>query len=165
MNLRKILSAVSFTLLYIYSATAQNVLNCVDQSLMEAWADSVMATLTPEERLGQLISQSYDLSQPVEKNLAAIKSDIEKYHIGGFFFVQFNNLEAVEKIAACAQKNSKVPVMQAADCEWGLTMRIKDAVHYPRNMALGCINHENREGGDNKRNSLLYEYGFAMGKQ
>ena len=165
MNLRKILSAVSFTLLYIYSATAQNVLNCVDQSRMEAWADSVMATLTPEERLGQLISQSYDLSQPVEKNLAAIKSDIEKYHIGGFFFVQFNNLEAVEKIAACAQKNSKVPVMQAADCEWGLTMRIKDAVHYPRNMALGCINHENREGGDNKRNSLLYEYGFTMGKQ
>lgn len=162
---RKRTLVLIFSTLYIIYAHAQNILSYEDQTKMEAWADSIIATLTPEERLGQLISQSYDLSQPVEKNLAAIKSDIEKYHIGGLFFVQFNTLSAVQQIVTCGQNNSKVPLMQAADCEWGLTMRIKDAVHYPRNMALGCINHENREGGDNKRNALLYEYGYEMGKQ
>ena len=165
MSLKRISLLIGCTLLYICDVCAQNMLNFIDTKKAEAWADSVMATLSPEERLGQLISQSYDLSQPLEQTLAAVKSDIKKYHIGGFFFVQTNTLATVEKIVECARENSKVPIMQGADCEWGLTMRIKDAVRFPRNMALGCINHEVRDNGDNKRNSLLYDYGHSIGEQ
>ena len=53
---------------------------------MEAWADSVLSTLSPEERLGQLIIPIVGNSDTPEQR-AIIRNDIEKYHVGGLLFL------------------------------------------------------------------------------
>lgn len=160
---KRFLTLSLYTLLYIISAQAQNVLNYVSHDRMEAWADSVLSTLTIEEKLGQLIiPMSGNNDTEAQRN--TIKNLIEKYHVSGLIFSK-GTLSSQESLTTYAQKLSKVPLMIATDSEWGLNMRLTDAVRFPKNMALGCINHKDNGKGSNLRDSLMYEYGLEVGKE
>jgi len=164
MIIKRTLFICIYTLLYIVNANSQNILSYVAYDDMKAWADSVLKTLTPEERLGQLIIPIVGNNDtPEQRNI--IRNDIEKYHVGGLLFSKgtLSSQEALTKYGQSISK--KVPLMITTDSEWGLNMRLTDAIRFPKNMALGCINHAKRSGGTTLRDSLMYEYGFEVGQE
>lgn len=113
---------------------------------IEDIVDSIMASLTLEERLGQCFMPSLPSSSD-EGVAARLKLWIEDYHIGGIVLLK-GDLKSARKLAAIAEE-AKVPLFVAIDAEWGLGMRLKDAPKYPKN---GEINSDN---GD----IALFDYG------
>lgn len=153
-----------YTLFNIISIKAQNLLSYSDLEKAESWADSIMSVLSPEERLGQLIIPIVGNNDtPEQRNI--IKNLIEKYHVGGLLFSK-GSLKSQEDLSKYGQNLSKkVPLMITTDSEWGLNMRLSDAVRFPKNMSLGCINHTYKPNVPNRRDSLMYEYGLEIGRQ
>jgi beta-glucosidase-like glycosyl hydrolase len=64
-------------------------------------------------------------------------------------------LENQVTLTNMAQEMASIPLLITFDGEWGLAMRLKGTVSYPKNRVLGCIQ-------DNK---LLYEYGKEVARQ
>lgn len=158
----KKVTAICLALICASQTYAQNVLNCVNPDAMNAWVDSVMATLTPDERLGQLIVPIVDVDDTPEKRNIVLR-DVNQYHVGGLLFHK-GKIEQQAKMTNLAQDATKVPLMITLDGEWGLFMRLTDAVRYPKNMALGCINHDG-EPGNTLRDELMYKYGEEIARQ
>jgi len=153
-----------YSLLIIYSASAQQLLQRTDSVRMQQWVDSVMTTLSPEQRLGQLI-----MPQVVGGNTPQVRAEIamleRKYHIGGILFskgtiasqnalTQHAQQLAKDSAAYCAQ----LPLLVGIDGEWGLAMRLTDAPKFPRNKALSNIN-------PNVRDTLCYLYGKEIARE
>lgn len=144
-------------IIYSSNAFAQNLIQNVDSVAMNHWVDSVMLTLTPDERLGQLILPIVD-SHDDDPHRQIIRQDIETYKVGGFLFSK-GNIDRQAKMTAYARKLSKkAPVWIALDGEWGLSMRLTDAIKYPRNGLLGIIDPAIRD-------SLMYQYGLETARQ
>ncbi|MCH5231565.1 MAG: hypothetical protein J1F43_07195 [Muribaculaceae bacterium] len=98
-----------------------------------AYADSVLSTLTLEERAGQCLMPSlYSSSDP--STMALLKRYIEDYHVGGIVLMQGDTKSAKRLADIC--EASKVPLFVAIDAEWGLGMRLEDGSIYPRNAML-----------------------------
>src|SRR5436190_15006634 len=80
------------------------------------WADSVFATLTPDERIGQLFMVAA-WSNKDKKHIKEIDTLIIKHKIGGLIFFQGGPVrEAI--LTNKYQKESKVPLMISIDGEW-----------------------------------------------
>jgi beta-glucosidase-like glycosyl hydrolase/CubicO group peptidase (beta-lactamase class C family) len=102
----------------------------------EQWADSVLLTMTLEERVGQLF-MAYSRSDREAKpdSLADI---IRKYHIGGIMFLKGSPLKQAE-LTNFFQDNSKLKMLIAIDAEWGLQMRLDSTQRFPRQMTIGAM--------------------------
>ena len=162
------LSIILAGLLCLASTTcihAQALLQQVDQREMESWVESQMALLdTPEKQLGQLIMPmiyqgkgSYDTPE----TRTQIERQVRRYHIGGVVFSRTSiNEHAVLTNHAQQQAHQEglPPLLVAVDGEWGLAMRMNDAVRFPRNRDLGRITGPMRD-------TLLYLYGQEMARQ
>ena len=130
----------------------------------QAWVDSVMQALTPDQRLGQLIIPIVDPTDNAAGR-AAIAQKLEQQHVGGLLF-SGGTMQGQAALTDYARTLTSVPLWVALDGEWGLSMRLKDAVRYPRAMALACISTEPEEpGGMPLRDSLLYMYGRETARQ
>lgn len=103
------------------------------------WADSVLKTMTLEERIGQLF-MAYSRSDKEAKpdSLAAI---IRQYHIGGIMFLRGSPLRQAE-LTNFFQDNAKHKMLIAIDAEWGLQMRLDSAQRFPRQMTLGALPYD-----------------------
>lgn len=133
------------------------MLSGADSIQMNAWVDSVMATLTPDERLGQLIMPIVE-SKDEEAYRQIVRRDLQQYHVGGLLFSK-GTFNTQAKMTQYGRKlSTKVPLWIALDGEWGLAMRLTDAIKFPRNGALGTIRPEVRD-------SLMYEYGKEVARQ
>jgi len=133
------------------------MLKRVDAESMEHWVDSIMNQLTPDERLGQLIMSMVG-SKYDDAHRQVIASDLKTYHISGLIFMK-GTIDQQAKMTQWARKQpQKAPLLIAIDGEWGISMRLSDAVKYPRNGALGTINPEIRD-------SLMYQYGLETARQ
>ena len=117
------------------------------------WVDSVMNTLSLEEKIGQLLMYPA-YSNKDEKHVKEIEYLIENYKIGGLIFMQGDPISQVELINNYQQK-SKIPLLIAMDAEWSLSMRLKNTILYPRQMMLGAI----------RDNQLIYEMGSEFARQ
>lgn len=124
------------------------------------WVDSVMHTLTPEERIAQLFMVAA-YSDPVlgkvpkpEKHFSEIDSLIRYYKIGGLIFFQGGPVKQAE-LTNHYQSISKTPLLIAIDGEWGLAMRLDSTIKYPRQMMLGAISND----------SLVYRMGADIADQ
>lgn len=117
------------------------------------WVDSVMTTLTPEERIAQLIMVAA-YSNRGEEHKQEILKLIENQKIGGLIFFQGDPKSQV-KLMNTYQATSNVPLLGAIDAEWGLGMRLDNTISYPYQMALGAI----------QRDSLIYEMGAEVARQ
>lgn len=101
------------------------------------WADSILKTMTLDEKIGQLImvraysNQGYRHRKDIEKQ-------IEKYGVGGLIFFQGGpGRQAI--LTNRYQSISKIPLFIAMDGEWGLGMRLDSVLSYPYQMTLGAI--------------------------
>jgi beta-glucosidase-like glycosyl hydrolase/CubicO group peptidase (beta-lactamase class C family) len=102
-----------------------------------AWADSVLATLTTEQKVGQLFMIS-TYSNRTESTYRLIEEQIRKYHLGGIIFFQGNARQQV-RLTNRYQAASKIPLLIGMDAEWGLGMRLDSTFSFPKSITLGAI--------------------------
>ncbi len=117
------------------------------------WTDSVMQAMTDEEKIAQLFMISA-YSNKDEAEYRMIEQYIRKYKLGGLIMMQGTPEKQAELINRY-QQASKVPLMIGFDGEWGLSMRLKNVVEYPRQMVLGAVRND----------LLLYEMGREFARQ
>ena len=118
-----------------------------------AWVDSVLNSLSLEEKIAQLIMiDGYSSSN--QNNEASLMQMVKKFNIGGVVFFK-GGPEAQAKVINRLQKEAKTPLLIAMDAEWGLNMRLDSTISYPRQLMLGAIQDE----------SLIYQMGYDIGKQ
>ncbi|GGK74639.1 beta-N-acetylglucosaminidase [Rufibacter glacialis] len=117
------------------------------------WVDSVFKTLTPEERIAQLIMIPV-YSNKNQAHVDSISRLITTYKVGGLIFFQGGPVRQAH-MTNRYQKESKVPLMISIDGEWGLAMRLDSTTRFPYQMALGGIENE----------KLIYDMGAEIARQ
>lgn len=147
---KKYLLTILFLLIFSNISKAKDPLFLTEEG---KWIDSLMAKMTLEEKIGQLIIVT---SQPEigEKDKSKIIDQIEKSKVGGVLFLQSTPFE-LATLANTYQSASKVPLFIALDGENGLSYRLDSTVRYPQLIGLGAI----------QTDSLLYQMGREIGQQ
>lgn len=102
------------------------------------WADSVITTLQPDERIAQLMMVAAWSNGDAAHPVAQIDSLISRYKIGGLIFFQGGPVRQAI-LTNRYQSLSKVPLMIGIDGEWGLAMRLDSTIRFPRQMTLSAI--------------------------
>ena len=123
-----------------------------DVTDQRVWVDSIYNTLTLKEKIGQLFMTDVFSSDPKSKT-DAIKTLIQKYHIGGVIFSKGGPIRQA-RLNNEYQALSKIPLMIGMDAEWGLNMRLDSTHAFPWNMTLGAI----------KDNDIVEAVGRQIGK-
>lgn len=117
------------------------------------WADSVIKTMTLDEKIGQLIMVAgySNRNKAYEDELSVL---IDKYKVGGVIFFQGNPVDQV-RMTNRYQSESKLPLLIGIDGEWGLGMRLDSTMSFPYQMTLGAIQDD----------SLIYKMGSMIARQ
>ncbi len=116
------------------------------------WVDSIMKSMTIEEKIGQLFMlQAYSNKDKEHENF--VVNMIEKYHVGNLIFMKGSPKKQV-LLTNKYQGKAKVPLMIGFDGEWGLSMRLKNTYKFPWNMTLGAVTD----------NTLIEETGKRIGE-
>ena len=124
-----------------------------DSDQQKIWVDSVYASLSFDERVGQLFMVSA-YSNKDSTHTKAIDKLIVEQKIGGLIFFQGGPVRQA-KLTNRYQAHSKVPLLIGNDAEWGLSMRLDSTYRYPWNMTLGAI----------KDKTLLEKVGVQLAEQ
>ncbi len=117
----------------------------VAQTPTDRWVkiDSIMTSLTVEEKVGQLIMPwllgSYS-AENGEGFTEAIRW-IDEMGIGGLVISTGTPLSAAAKLNAF-QRRSKIPMIVTADFEYGVAMRMKGSTGFPQPMGIGATGRE-----------------------
>ncbi|MBI9038979.1 MAG: serine hydrolase [Bacteroidales bacterium] len=117
------------------------------------WADSVYNSLTLDEKIAQLLVVRANYDKSYDRN-ELITELVEKYNIGGLTFFGGDPLTQA-KLTNYWQGLSKTPLLISIDAEWGLGMRLSNAISFPYQMTLGAIQND----------SLIFEMGCEIAKQ
>ena len=134
-------SALLYIVLFVsLGAWAQDVNKPVFQEERSAWADSVLNTLTPRERIGQLFMVAA-YSNKGSQHAAEIESLVEDYGIGGLIFMQGGPVRQAH-LTNRYQKAAEVPLIIGMDAEWGLAMRLDSVPRFPRQMTMGALQND-----------------------
>lgn len=117
------------------------------------WVDSVMKTLTPDQRIAQLFMvAAFSNKDEAHKNYMA--KLVRDYKVGGLCFFQGGPVRQA-KLTNYYQSIAKTPLFISIDGEWGLSMRLDSTPRFPRQMMLGAIQND----------SLIYQLGVAIAEQ
>ncbi len=138
-----------FVFLFLFSI----LITKINAQAPNNWEDSVLATFTLDQKIGQLFMISA-YSNKDAKHTIEIENAINKYHVGGLIFFQGTPTKQVY-LTNYYQSFSKTPLFIAQDAEWGVKMRLPDAPKYPFEMTLGACQNP----------ALSYESGKAMGQE
>lgn len=117
------------------------------------WADSVLQSLSIEERIGQLFMVAAYSNKDAAHEKALVNL-VARHHIGGLIFFQGGPLRQAH-MTNRLQQAARVPLMIGIDGEWGLAMRLDSTVRYPYQMALGAVQND----------SLVYDMGAEVARQ
>ncbi len=119
----------------------------------ERWAAATLRKMTLEEKIGQMIVvwAQVQFLNPQSPEYLELRDEMTKYHVGGFGVtdvVEGPQLIMSEPLEAAAltnrlQKDSKYPLLIAADFERGLSMRLVGATAFPAAMAFGAAGDRN----------------------
>jgi hypothetical protein len=144
-----------FLFLLLWAGNKPNSGNVLPASINSRgkWADSILATLSIEEKIAQLIMVAA-WSNKDEKHIKEIDSLVEKYKIGGLIFFQGGPVRQA-MLTNRYQSKSKVPLAIAIDGEWGLAMRLDSTLKYPWQMTLGALEDD----------KLIFQMGQDIAKQ
>jgi beta-N-acetylhexosaminidase len=118
----------------------------------EKWAEKTLRKLSLEEKVGQLFmvwvrAEFLNANSP---EYLQLRDTMNKYHVGSFamtvpweppFLYRSEPYEAAELLNRL-QKDSKLPLLFAADFERGVTMRLRGATQFPHAMAFGAAGKE-----------------------
>jgi beta-N-acetylhexosaminidase len=119
----------------------------------EKWAQKTLRKLSLEEKVGQLFmiwvrAEFLNLHSP---EYLQLRDSMRKYHIGSFamtvrweppFLYRNQPYEAAELLNRM-QRDSKLPLLVAADFERGVTMRLEGATPFPHAMSFGAAGKTN----------------------
>ncbi len=130
-----------------------NTTSTQPQDKASQWVDSVFQSLTPEERIAQLIVIRAH-SNLGQDHIDAVVKDIKDNKVGGLIFFQGGPVREAN-LTNYYQSISKVPLLISVDGEWGLGMRLDSVISLPRNMMIGAT----------RDTALAYEAGRVMGEQ
>ncbi|RYU79175.1 serine hydrolase [Hymenobacter persicinus] len=123
------------------------------QAAGSRWVDSVMSTLTPDQRVAQLFMvAAYSNRQRIDED--SISTLIQQYGIGGMVFFQGGPVRQ-SKLLNRYQSQSKVPLLVAMDAEWGVGMRLDSVQRFPYQMSMGGV----------RDNQLVYDMGEEVAAQ
>ncbi len=104
----------------------------------EKWVNQKLANLDLEQKIAQLFMIAA-YSNRNESHYKEIDNFITKYKIGGLIFFQGTPTKQAE-LTNRYQAKANIPLLIAMDAEWGLGMRLKKTISYPRQMVLGAMN-------------------------
>jgi beta-glucosidase-like glycosyl hydrolase len=146
---------IIFLLLLIFSS-----------SISATWAEKTLEQLSLREKIGQLfivaavanehiLSYTYYFADPYRVEKAYIDMLITDYGIGGIIYLGNCTIRDQITVTNDFQQLSKIPLLIAQDCEWGLNMRIKEVPPFPKQSKLGTLNDP----------ALIYEVGYRIGRQ
>ena len=152
MNLQLYMLVLSILTSISVTSGNSNLSHAIDTPECTAWVDSVYQTLTPTDRIAQLMVVNVSPMQG-SKSKANIKAFCD-LHVGGFLFSK-GSVNDFAEMTNYAQAHSKVPLLMTLDGEWGAAMRVQGAPTFPYNMALGAIRDP----------QLLYRYGEEMARE
>lgn len=118
-----------------------------------AWVDSVMKTLTLDQKIAQCIWIAGYSNRDIAHETDII-DQIRKYGVGGIVFFQGTAAKQAE-LTNFYQSIAKVPLIISLDAEWGVGMRLANIDRFPYQMTLGSISND----------SLIYRFGGAVADQ
>jgi beta-glucosidase-like glycosyl hydrolase len=133
---------------------------CSTSIIESSWAENRLATMSLQEKIGQLfvvaaVSSFPQSISPYSMEKEYIEQMITNYHIGGLLFLFRSTPTAQINLFNWYNTLSKTPLMTMQDGEWGLHMRLDDTICFPKQMTLGAI----------QDNDLLIALGYEIGRQ
>jgi beta-N-acetylhexosaminidase len=112
------------------------------------WAEKTLRKLSLEEKVGQVFmvwarAEFLNVESP---QYLQLRDTMRKYHLGGFVltvpydppFLYRNQPYEAAALLNRLQRDSKLPLLIAADFERGVTMRLYGATEFPHAMAFGA---------------------------
>jgi beta-glucosidase-like glycosyl hydrolase/CubicO group peptidase (beta-lactamase class C family) len=105
----------------------------------KSWAEETLASLTLEQKVGQLIYPRSDglFVSESSPEFRVLLDSAREGRIGGVVFFKGDPLETAA-LANRLQEESRLPLLMALDTEWGAAMRVDGATRFPRAMVLGA---------------------------
>ena len=148
---------ISFVLTSFLYTQAQQPGNIADKA--NTWADSVLKTLSQDERIAQLMVVRLSSIDLKTKQITffdhQVANLVKQYNIGGICLFQGGPAKQASMLNGL-QQMAKTPILVCMDAEWGVGMRILDSVlPLPKQMMLGAMTNEN----------LVYKYGQVVAAQ
>jgi beta-N-acetylhexosaminidase len=131
-----------------FAKTKHPAANSVSPTQGDKWAAKTLRSLTVEEKIGQLFMvwcRASFLNVESPEYLEWLQA-MQKYHVGSFamsvhvdgpFLLRTGPYEAAELLNRL-QKESKLPLLFAADFERGVTTRLTGTTNFPHAMAFGA---------------------------
>jgi beta-glucosidase-like glycosyl hydrolase len=116
-------------------------------------AEEFLAGMSLEEKVGQLFVAPVCPLHSAD-HIEELKALIGNAHLGGIIVKQSDG-DGPGRVLNELQRVSRVPLLMMADAEWGLSMTMKGAPVFPKNMTLGAV-------GDL---GLIEELGEEIGRQ
>ncbi len=150
--MKRIYCALFFLSFTCLIATAQT-------TAASAWTDSVYNSLSPDERIAQLMVVRLSTIDSRTKVVTffdqKVDSLVKQYNIGGICLFQGGPVKQAVLLNQL-QSVAKTPIMICIDGENGVGMRMTDSVlPLPRQMMLGAV----------QDTSIIYQYGKIVGEQ
>lgn len=148
-----------FIFLYsnIYSQTNDSIrvdsINTYVRLDKKQWVDSVFSSMDDKQKIGQLFIIRAHSDKSREYHLG-VKQQIIDYQVGGVCFFQGTAAKQLELVHEY-NSASKLPLFVAIDGEWGVGMRLENAIDFPRQMTIGATNDT----------ALIYKIGKAIAEQ
>ncbi|XCF04867.1 glycoside hydrolase family 3 N-terminal domain-containing protein [Tamlana crocina] len=152
--MRQILINIPF-FFYAFLSFAQQSVNpllATDSAAQQKWVDSVYASFTLKEKIGQLYMVQVMSNQDLATKNKIVQL-IKDHHIGGIIYSNGGPYRQA-KLNNELQAVSKTPLLIGMDAEWGLSMRLDSTYAFPWNMTLGAI----------KDNKLVEQTGRQIGE-
>jgi beta-glucosidase-like glycosyl hydrolase/CubicO group peptidase (beta-lactamase class C family) len=122
------------------------------------WADSVMATLTLDQKIAQLLvvrlSSIDTRTRTVTFYERQVDDAVRRYNVGGICLFQGGPIRQAQ-LVNYYQSVARTPIMISIDGETGVGMRVDSVQALPRQMMLGAMRDP----------SLMYRYGEVVAEQ
>ena len=120
------LVALLLLLALIFPMRSQSQVN-LDKLINHPWVDSVFNSLSPDERIAQLIWIDVSGDEDLKKQFHVAEL-IRRNNFGGLVFFEGTAVKQSQLINYY-QSIAKTPLMIAMDAEWGAGMRLDDVQH------------------------------------
>jgi len=108
----------------------------LEKLLHHPWVDSVYQSLTPEQRIGQLVWIDVTAKNQLSKQLKDAEL-IKKYGFGGIIYFEGDPVTQAN-LTNFYRSVSSTPPLVVMDAEWGIAMRLPGIMPFPYNMAMGA---------------------------
>jgi len=153
----KVILTSIFSILFSIVCVAQQDNPKLNMSYASRWADSVMNTLSEQEKIAQLMvirTSSMDGNRKPVFFDEEVMEAIQKYNVGGLCLFQ-GGPEQHAVYLNKYQAMAKTPLMVTIDAENGAGMRFDSVMGLPRQMMLGAVQDP----------TIIQQYGRVVGEQ